>query len=218
MISSGEFRYGCFPVLRSAKPCWPATCSSSGTMPTPATTPLLGTLRSETLKNLDGLQHLLELSYTIHDLKPIATGLSQAAPIHIEGAVAVCGEVGMVSVLGSAITVAVEPRSPNGFLALPTNGWASYKFEDQLIENIGGQTVAYLSPQSWRLSNTGTGGTAIQFREQAILSRSAAMAGHLDLVQAYAGLAVPFSIATDKQPISHFYSHLLGALAIVDSS
>jgi AraC-like DNA-binding protein len=187
-------------------------------MPTLATPPLLGTLCSETLKNLDGLQRLLELSYTIHDLEPIATGLSQAVPVHIEGAVAVCGEVGMVSVLGSAITVAVEPRSPTCFLALPTKGWASYKFEDQLIENIGGQTIAYLPPQAWRLSNDGTGGTAIQFQEQAILSRAAAMADHLDLVQAYAQLAVPFSIATDQQPISHFYLHLLGALAIVDSS
>lgn len=187
-------------------------------MPALATPPLLGTLCSETLKNLDGLQRLLELSYTIHDLEPIATGLSQAAPVHIEGAVAVCGEVGLVSVLGSAITVAVEPRSPTCFIALPTNGWASYKFEDQLIENIAGQTIAYLPPQAWRLSNDGTGGTAIQFREQAILSRATTMAGHLDLVQAYARLAVPFSIATDQQPISHFYRHLLGALAIVDSS
>ena len=189
-------------------------------MPTPvlATPLLIGSSCAVSVDGVDALQALLEQTYRIDDLAPLTSGASVAPPLRMEAAAAVVGEVALVSVQGTAVTLAVEPTTPFCVLALPSMGWGRYQLEDHRIDNTVGQTVAYLPPRAWRLTNDHTGGTALQFTEQALLSRAAALSPGLDLVQAAAQLSLPFTIATDQPPASHFYLHLLGALAMVDNS
>jgi AraC-like DNA-binding protein len=136
----------------------------------------------------------------------------------MQAATAVVGELALVSVQGTAVTLAVQPTTPLCVLAVPSMGWGRYQLDDHRIDNTAGQTVAYLPPRAWRLTNDHTGGTAVQFTEQALLSRAAALSPGLDLGRASAQLSLPFTIATDRPPAAEPYLHLLGALAMVDNS
>jgi AraC-like DNA-binding protein len=179
---------------------------------------LLDTACAAQVDGIDSLQALLETTYRIEDLAPISSGPSAPPPVRMQAATAVVGDVSLVSVKGTAVTLAVEPTSPFSLLALPSMGWGRYTLEDHQIDNTVGQTVAYLPPRAWHLTNNHTGGTALQFSEQGLLSRAAALSPGFDLVRASAQLSLPFTIATDQQPARHFYAHLLGALAMVDNS
>lgn len=177
---------------------------------------LLGTPWSRSISNVDDLASLLELNYSVQDLKPLSSRSGSSAPLSLKAALASFGDVSLVSVIGSPLTLAVEPRRPLCMVALPSVGWGQYRMDDHQIENQYGRSIAYLPSRSWRLVNDRTGGTAVQFSEDALLARIDAMAGGLTITNASALLALPFVVDTDTMPASGRYRTLLSALAMAD--
>lgn len=181
------------------------------------TTPLLlGTPWSRSITDIDDLASLLEFNHCIKDLKPLASRPGVRACLSLQAATAAFGDVSLVSVIGSPLTLVVEPKRPLCMVALPSVGWGQYLMDDHQIQNQFGRSIAYLPPRGWRLMNDRTGGTAVQFSEEALLCRIDAMAGGLNFSEAAPLLALPFAVNTDTMPASGRYRTLLSALAMAD--
>lgn len=90
--------------------------------------------------------------------------------------------------------------------------------DDYTIDNTFGQSVAFIPARGWRLTNDATGGTSVQFQEQALIRRMRAISSNLNLADAAALLAAPFVIPMTDPLIQSHYRALLGALQIVDAS
>ena len=179
---------------------------------------LLGTAWSRSITGIDDLASLLEFNHCIKDLKPLTSRPGARATLKLQAAMAAFGDVSLVSVIGSPLTLVVEPRRSLCMVALPSIGWGQYQMDDQQVQNQYGRSIAYLPPRGWRLMNDRTGGTAVQFSEDALLTRIDAMAGGLSLSAAVPLLALPFVVTTDTMPASGRYRTLLSALAMADHS
>jgi len=179
---------------------------------------LLGTAWSRSITDIDDLASLLEFNHSIEDLKPLASRPGAPAKLILKAATAAFGDVSLVSVIGSPLTLAVEPKRPLCMVALPSVGWGQYRMDDHQIENQFGRSIAYLPARGWRLMNDRTGGTAVQFSEEALLARIEAMAGGLSFCDAAPLLARPFAVDTDTGPATLRYRTLLSALAMADHS
>lgn len=179
---------------------------------------LLGTAWSRSITDIDDLASLLECNHHIQDLQPLASSPGSRPSLTLQAAMASFGDVSLVSVIGSPLTLAVAPRRPLAMLALPSVGWGQYQMDEHQIANQYGRSIAYLPARGWRLVNDNTGGTAVQFTEQALLARLEAMAGGLSLHDATPLLSLPFVVDTDAMPASGRYRTLLSALAMADHS
>lgn len=179
---------------------------------------LLGTAWSRSITDIADLASLLELNHHIKDLEPLASRAGRRASLNLQAAMAAFGDVSLVSVIGSSLTLAVEPRRPLCMVALPSIGWGRYQMEEHQVRNQYGRSIAYLPARGWRLINDRTGGTAIQFSEEALLARIEAMAGGLNVSDAAALLSLPFAVDTDRMPASGRYRTLLSAVAMADHS
>lgn len=187
--------------------------------PVLASPALLGTAQACAIKTLEGLEALLHQQYTIQELSPIGSGLQAGADVQLEVAAATCGDIGLISVQGSPMALAVEPKQPQCVLALPSAGWGQYQMDSCRIDNSAGETIAFIPPCGWRLVNDVTGGTAIRFGLDALITRMQAMAGGLlDQMSTMALLSVPCVLKTDDAGTRYYYQQLLGALDLLDSS
>jgi AraC-like DNA-binding protein len=179
---------------------------------------LLGTPWAATVDGSASLASLLSQTYSIRDLEPVAPKLHKPQPFKLQVAFAALGEVILTSVLGDPITLEVDPLQPLCLLALPSAGWGQYRIDGDQLDNSVGQTVAYLPPCGWRLVNDVTAGTALQFRQAALISRIQAIGGEV-LGAAALGmlLSSPFTVSTSEPRNHYYYRHLLAALSMVDS-
>lgn len=178
----------------------------------------MDTSRSGKVTSIEVLQSFLEERYKILDLEQIGAPQQSSPSLQLEIAVASFGEIGLVSVQGSALTMALNPLHSLCMLALPSSGWGRYQMEDYTIDNTVGQSVAFIPARGWRLTNDATGGTSVQFQEQALIRRMRAISPNLNLANAAALLAAPFIIPMTDPLIQGYYRALLGALQIVDAS
>ena len=179
---------------------------------------LLGTAKSKVVTSLEALQATLTERYKVNDLDAIGLALESKPAFELDIAVADLGEVGLVSVRGTALTVSLDPLHTLSMLALPSIGWGQYQMEDHKVDNIVGRSVAYIPARGWRLVNDATGGTSLQFQEQALIRRMQVIAADLNLADAAALLAIPFVVELGDPVAQGYYRNLLGALEIVDSS
>lgn len=180
---------------------------------------LLGTAWSAPVDGVEALERLLRPHYAIQDLEPIRDPLQPYQPLQLEAAMASLGEIALTSVLGMPLTLAVEPLHGMCMVALPSLGWGQYQLEDHRLDNALGESIAFLPAVGWRLINDNTGGTALQFTEDALISRLRAISGcALSVQQLVSLLSVPFVIRTNEARVNHHYRQLLAALAMVDSS
>lgn len=176
---------------------------------------MLGTAWSAPINSLDALEGLLSPLYSIEDLEPIAA----RQPLTFEAAAVVMGEIAITSVLGMPLTLAVKPRQPLCMVALPSIGWGQYQVDGDRFDNATGESIAFLPAVGWRLINDSTGGTALQFGEDALLQRILAISGTAMNAQGLASfLAVPFVVKTDGPRVNANYRQLLAALALVDNA
>ncbi|MCP9776366.1 MULTISPECIES: helix-turn-helix domain-containing protein [unclassified Cyanobium] len=167
----------------------------------------------------EALASLLDHQFVIEDLEPLQPRLQGSARLQLQAASAVVGEVGFSSVLGTPLTLAVDPREQLCLLALPSVGWGQYQLDGEQVDNSHGRTVAFLPARGWRLVNDATGGTAIQFREAALISRLQTMAERPSSATLLAArLAAPFAVDINQGPCAYHHRHLLAALALVDGS
>jgi AraC-like DNA-binding protein len=178
----------------------------------------MGTSRSGEVNSLEVLQSFLSDRYNVFELGQVGPPRESNLSLRLEVAVAAFGEVGVVSVQGSALTMALNPLQPLCMLALPSSGWGRYQMEDYIIDNTVGQSVAFIPARGWRLTNDATGGTSVQFQEQSLIRRMRAISSDLNLADAASLLAAPFIIPTTDPLIQSHYRALLGALQIVDAS
>lgn len=114
--------------------------------------------------------------------------------------------------------MSIKPVNSHCMLALPSSGWGQYQMDDHQVDNTAGQSVAFIPAKGWRLVNDATGGTLVQFQEQALLRRMQAIAPELKLVDAAVLLKSPFAIQIDNERAQQHYRMLLGALQMVDMS
>jgi AraC-like DNA-binding protein len=179
---------------------------------------LLGSTWSEQINSLDGLESLLSPLYRIEDLEPIRPGHQPRAALTFEAAAVVLGEIAITSVLGMPLTLAVQPLRPLCMVALPSIGWGQYQMDGHRVENVTGESIAFLPAVGWRLINDNTGGTAVQFAEDALVQRILAISGNTISDQALTALlAVPFVVRTDGPQVNTRYRQLLAALSMVDN-
>lgn len=179
---------------------------------------LLGTAHSGVVTSLDAFQATLTDRYKVKDLDTMDLALGSKPAFELEIAVADLGEVSMVSVRGTALTLSLDPLHSLAMLALPSDGWGQYQMDDHKIDNTVGRSIAYIPSRSWRLVNDATGGTSLQFQEQALIRRMQVIAADLNLTDAAALLAAPFAVELGDPMAQGYYRNLLGALDIVDSS
>lgn len=180
---------------------------------------LLGTAWSGSINSLDGLERLLSPLYKIEDLEPIEPVHQGRGPLAFEAASVLLGEIAITSVLGMPLTLAVQPLQPRCMLALPSIGWGQYQMGSYRIDNATGESIAFLPAVGWRLTNDNTGGTAVQFAEDALVQRILAISGGAISAQALVALlAVPFVVKTDGARVNTRYRQLLAALSLLDSS
>lgn len=179
---------------------------------------LLGTAWSRSISDIADLASLLELNHHVQDLTPLPPRPGLRATLKLQAAMAAFGDVSLVSVIGSPLTLAVEPRRPLCMVALPSTGWGHYQMDEHQVRNQYGHSIAYLPARGWRLINDRTGGTAIQFSEEALLARIEAMTGGLRSTEAAPLLSLPFAVDTDRMPASGRYRTLLSAVAMADHS
>lgn len=180
---------------------------------------LLGTPWAATVDGSESLASLLSQTYSICDLEPVAPKLHRPQPVQLQVAFAALGEVILTSVLGDPITLEVDPLQPLCVLALPSAGWGQYRIDGDQLDNSVGQTVAYLHPCGWRLVNDVTAGTALQFRQAALISRIQAIGGEsLGVTAVGMLLSSPFTVSTSEPRNHYYYRHLLAALSMVDIS
>lgn len=171
------------------------------------------------IRTVDQLAGLLNFNHRIDDLKPITPrGMNSTTPLQLEAAMASFGDVSLASITGNALTMTVQPNRPRCMVALPSAGWGQYAMDDHKIENSFGCTIAYLPPRAWRLVNDRSGGTAIEFTEEALLARILAMSGDLNPATISPLLSLPFAVSTREMPARSHYHKLLAALGMVDHS
>ena len=174
---------------------------------------LLGSSCWSPILGVDDLGTLLSHQFRVLDLEPMGSSL------RFEAAAASFGEVNLVSVLGTPLTVSLAPLRSFCTLALPSAGWGQYQMGSHRVDNAVGQTIAFIPATSWRLVNDATGGTAVQFSEESLISRILAISGCPLNAQLLRGLlAVPFAVATAEPGVNQLYHQLLQALELVDSS
>ncbi len=180
---------------------------------------LLGTAVSAEVSGSEQLATVLARNYAVHDLEPLAPLLEARPKLQLEAAMASFGEIVITSVLGSPLTMAVSPLRPLAMLAIPSMGWGCYDLDDSQIENVFGETIAYIPPQALRLSNDHTGGTAIQFSLESLEARIKSISSLWVASQVLRPfLRDPFVFdikdPAHRQPLAA----LMHALAIVDDS
>ncbi|MBM5810114.1 MAG: helix-turn-helix transcriptional regulator [Cyanobacteria bacterium M_surface_9_m1_291] len=180
---------------------------------------LLGTAWSAPINGVEALSNLLSQQYKIVDLEPIAQPLATPGPLTLQAASVMVGEVSLVSVLGQPLSLEVEPLHALCMVALPSVGWGQYQLDDHKLDNTVGHSVAYLPPVGWRLINNSTGGTALQFAQEALIRRILSISGcTLSAGVASALLSLPFVVSTSEGRPSYYYRQLLAALSLFDNS
>ena len=177
---------------------------------------LLGTARSARIDSLDGLARQLDAQYRIVDFEPLRAPLQATGSLKMEIAGLETGAIGLTSVWGSAVALEVEPLEPRCMLALPAIGWGRYQLDGERIDNIFGETIAFLPARGWRLINDGTGGTALHFSERDLLERARAMSGAAQPAVLAARLARPLSLKLADPASRVHHRQLLHALAMID--
>jgi len=179
---------------------------------------LLTSSLAASVTSIDTLQTYLEGHFKFLDLEPIKPKLASKPTVNLQMAVAAFGDIGLVSVQGSPLAMSIKPVNSHCMLALPSSGWGHYQMDDHQVDNTAGQSVAFIPAKGWRLVNDATGGTLVQFQEQALLRRMQAIAPELKLVDAAVLLKSPFAIQIDNERAQQHYRMLLGALQMVDMS
>jgi len=177
---------------------------------------LLGTAAAGMATSTEQLAAALAGLYIVQELEPVGEPLQAKPPFELQIASAAIGELALVSVQGSAMTIATEPCIPLCMLALPSSGWGRYQLDDISIENRTGQSVTFLPSRGWRLFNDITAGTSVQFSEVALISRMEAMASGLSKGNASRLLSTPFTISMECPQARYHYRQLLTALAMID--
>jgi len=142
---------------------------------------------------MDDLAAYLQLQYRIQTLEPVRSQLD-TGPWSLRTASLFFGDVGVTSIAGSAMSVSLQPLLPLCMLALPSAGWGKYQVEDDSVECVQGQSLAYLPAHSWRLTNDCSGGTGVNVSEQALLARVLAMSASPAAERFLARLRQPRSI------------------------
>ena len=182
---------------------------------------LLGTSSSVSLGSLEELAGVLEPRYAIRDLDLVRQGVERPTRIRYDVSSLTVGRVGLTSVLGPPLGLAVDPLQPCCTLALPSHGCGVYSIRDERIANIAGQSAAFLPAGGWRLVNDHTGGTALHFSEDDLIRCIQAMGRHRyprddsDATALRQRLALPFVISTDAPPFSQLYQQLLTVMGMV---
>lgn len=180
---------------------------------------LLGTPWAARVDGAEELAGLLGQTYEILDLEPFAPRSHRPRPTQLQVAFAALGELSLTSVLGDPITLEVDPLQPLCLLALPSAGRGQYRIDGDQLDNSVGQTVAFLPPRGWRLVNDVSAGTALQFRQAALISRIVAITGDgLGVAALGSLLSIPFTVNTAEPRNHYYYRHLLAALTLVDGS
>lgn len=109
---------------------------------------LLGSSAGLRASSADQFARILEAQFLIRDLEPIGAPLERAPSFQMQFAAASLGEVGLTSVLGTSLTLTLDPRQPVSMLALPSHGWGRYQLDEANVDNTAGQTAAYLPAAS----------------------------------------------------------------------
>lgn len=178
---------------------------------------MLETAWSFPIRGVGDLAALLDQQFKILDLEPIRPSLDAGVPMRLEAAAASFGEVSVVSVQGTPLTLTVDPLRPFCTLALPSVGWGQYQMDSHRLDNAVGQSIAFIPATGWRLVNDNTGGTALQFSQESLITRLLAISGctiNSRVLQAL--LSVPFVVKTDDGRVNELYRQLLLALEMVD--
>lgn len=176
---------------------------------------LTGSAAAVPLRGLDDLGALLQSQFLVHDLEALRPA-AEASPWRVSTAALFFGDVGLTSIEGSALTVALEPLVPHCTLALPSAGWGEYRIDDDRVECIHGQSLAFLPAHSWRLTNDCSGGTGVHASEQALLGRLLAMTASPMAEAFLARLRQPRAIHLAEPSQSPAFQQLLFALHWVE--
>ena len=177
---------------------------------------LIGAPGTAKVRSPDQLAQLLAGRFRVRELEAVTPPLQRAAPITLELASCVLGSVGLFSVRGSALTMEVDPCLPLCMLALPSHGWGRYQLDSDSIDNVAGQSIAFLPARQWRLINDMTGGTSVQFVEDSLLEVMRSICAGLEIERFRHSLQTPLVFDTADRRVSKYYQHLLGALQLVD--
>lgn len=169
------------------------------------------------LRGPEDLGALLQSQFRVHDLEALSSE-DGSTPWRVTTAALFFGDVGLTSIEGSALTVALEPLVPHCTLTLPSAGRGHYQFDGDCVDCIHGQSLAFLPALSWRLTNDRSGGTGVHASEQALLGRLLAMAGNLKAEALLARLHRPRAIHLDAPAQNPVFQQLLFALHWVEQA
>lgn len=144
-------------------------------------------------------------------------GLS-VVPFALRTATVAFGDLVVCSFAGSGLHSHLQ-SDDLAFIVLPGRGVGSYRLMSQRMNVTAGESLGYLPPCEFNVTNDVTAGTLIGFRMQALLDRIAAIAGDSSLsVYVPVELLRPRSIVVDRRDQVILLTAILDALRLIDQS